>query len=147
MTKITFVNGTTPAVNATNLNQMQTNIENAINALIPVVLYNNTSGTTGSVTLSETAANFSYLEIFFGDSSGNYPGLSSVKIYNPNGKRASTTIMQKEGSGATRIRINTRSLNISGTSITVESYQINYINDGGQYTSNEQKIYRVLGYR
>lgn len=30
MTKITFVNGTTPAVNATNLNQMQTNIENAI---------------------------------------------------------------------------------------------------------------------
>lgn len=31
MTKIKFVNGTTPAVNATNLNQMQTNIENAIN--------------------------------------------------------------------------------------------------------------------
>lgn len=30
MTKITFVNGTTPAINDTNLNQMQTNIENAI---------------------------------------------------------------------------------------------------------------------
>lgn len=34
MTKITFVNGTTPAVNATNLNQMQTNIENAINGVV-----------------------------------------------------------------------------------------------------------------
>ena len=30
MDKINFVNGTVPALNATNLNQMQTNIENAI---------------------------------------------------------------------------------------------------------------------
>lgn len=31
MTKITFVNNSQPAINATNLNQLQTNIENAIN--------------------------------------------------------------------------------------------------------------------
>ena len=34
MIKITFVNGQAPALNATNLNQLQTNIENAINGLI-----------------------------------------------------------------------------------------------------------------
>lgn len=31
MDKINFINGQQPAINATNLNQMQTNIENAIN--------------------------------------------------------------------------------------------------------------------
>ncbi len=31
MYKINFINGQQPAINATNLNQMQTNIENAIN--------------------------------------------------------------------------------------------------------------------
>ena len=34
MDKINFVNKGQPAINDTNLNQMQTNIENAINAII-----------------------------------------------------------------------------------------------------------------
>ena len=34
MNKINFVNNGQPAINDTNLNQMQTNIENAINAII-----------------------------------------------------------------------------------------------------------------
>lgn len=34
MEKINFVNGTAPALNATNLNQMQDNIENAVNGII-----------------------------------------------------------------------------------------------------------------
>lgn len=147
MTKITFRNGQTPAINDTNLNQMQTNIENAINLLKPVALYNNTSGTTGNVTLNETSANFEYLEIFFGDSAGNLPAYSSVKVYNPNGKRVSTTIGERESASASNIRLNVRTLTISGTSINVESYQVNYVNDGGSYHVNEQKIYRVLGYR
>ena len=147
MTKITFTNGTTPALNATNLNQMQTNIENAINLLKPVTLYNNASGTTGNVTLSQTSADFEYLEIFFGDTGGNFPAYSSVKVYSPNGKRVSTVIGARESSSADSIRLNVRTLVISGTNINIDSYQINYVNDGGQYHSNEQKIYRVLGYR
>lgn len=34
MNKINFVNGTAPALNATNMNALQTNVENAINAII-----------------------------------------------------------------------------------------------------------------
>lgn len=35
MEKINFINGTQPAVNSTNLNQLQSNVENGINELKP----------------------------------------------------------------------------------------------------------------
>lgn len=44
MDKINFVNNGQPAINDTNLNQMQTNIENAINAII-VESGSNSNGT------------------------------------------------------------------------------------------------------
>ena len=43
MNKINFVNNGQPAINDTNLNQMQTNIENAINAIM-VESGSNTNG-------------------------------------------------------------------------------------------------------
>jgi hypothetical protein len=141
MTKITFVNGTTPAVNATNLNQMQTNIENAINALNPVVLYNNTSGTTGTVTLSETAANFQYLEIFF-----DAYGYKSVRVFSPNGKNA---LLQGITYADTLYHL-WKNVLISETSITVSNeYRVAVYNDtvAVQQNTNQVKIYRVLGYR
>ena len=143
MTKITFVNGTTPALNATNLNQMQTNVENAINELKPVVLYNNTSGTTGTATLSETAANFQYLEIFY-SKGGIY---NSVKVYSPNNKKASLIIGYLNSSADAQLQL--AKVTISGTQITRDTS--GYINFGttthSMGTGTEVAIYRVLGYR
>ena len=115
----------------------------------PVDIYNNATGTAGTVTLSESAGNFRYLEIFYRDKQGNYPGYNSVKVYSPNGKRVDTTTIQKESAdtNTSLIRINTRSLTISGTSITVDNYQINYVPNSGRYRENEQYVVRVLGYR
>lgn len=143
MTKITFVNGTTPAVNATNLNQMQTNIENAINALNPVVLYNNTNGATGTVTLSETAANFQYLEILY-SKSGIY---QSVKVYSPNNKKVSLLVGYLNSSSEAQLQL--AKATISGTQITRDTggyinFQQNNYHMG---TSTEVGIHRVLGYR
>ena len=117
--------------------------------LDPVTLYDNSSGTTGTVTLSQNSSGFKYLEIFYRDKQGNYPGYNSVKVYSPNGKRVDTTTIQKESSNTNTslIRINTRSLTISGTSITVDNYQVNYVPNSGMYRSNEQYVVRVLGYR
>ncbi len=111
------------------------------------VIYDNTDGTNGTVTLSVTAGNFKCIEIFYKDQQGNYPGYSSVKVYDPNGKRVETTVCSRGSSSSTRIRLNTRSIVISGTSITVESYQVNYVNNEGEYTANEQRIVKVIGYR
>lgn len=106
-------------------------------------LYDNVGGTTGTVTLSETAANFSYLEIFFADAiyGNNY---SSVKVHNPNGKQIISTIEIPLDSS---VKINTRILAISGTSITPSGGVVIFPPSSGFYSVNEQKICKVVGYK
>ena len=144
MTKITFTNGTTPALNATNLNQMQTNTENAINELKPIVLYNNSTGTTGTVTLSQNASNFSMLEIFYTKSSIGY---QSVKVFSPNGKTVSLITGYINSTSEAQLLLPRAT--ISGTSIT-RSYSglINFnASSHGMSTGNEVAIYAVVGYK
>ena len=107
-------------------------------------LYENTSGTSGTISnLSESSANFEYIEIFFGDSA-NGSAVNSVKVYKPNGKVVATTVCSQSG---TDIRVNTRKLTISGTSITPSHQQVNFVPGGSTYEVNEQLIYKVVGYR
>ena len=47
------------------------------------VLYSNSSGTSGTVTLSDSAANYDYLVIYFRNYNDRF---SSIKIYSPNEK-------------------------------------------------------------
>lgn len=113
-------------------------------------LYNNTSGTTGTVTLSETCANFSFLEIFYQDTSSDV-SYHSMKIYSPNGgKRANLIIMSKSSlntTGTAKTRLNSKTVSINTTSITVASHEVNFAPSGDQYNANEIKIVRVDGYR
>lgn len=53
------------------------------NILGEKVLYNNSSGTTGTVTLSESVANFKYIEIFTKDDNSRY---DYTKVFEPNNK-------------------------------------------------------------
>ena len=110
-------------------------------------LYNNTSGTTGTVTLSETAANFTYLEIFYGKGA-EY--LNSMRIYSPNGKRAALSISYYNNS-SNLTQVNTKQISISGTSITGVSGQsgwMNIINSSASTGSgNEMMIFRVVGWK
>lgn len=52
------------------------------------VLYENANGSNSSVTLSETSANFKYLDIFCKSTDNTY---TSVRIHEPNGKRVTVT--------------------------------------------------------
>ena len=81
----------------------------------PTNLYNNAEGTTGTVTLSSSAANFNYLEIYYTTSSLDL--YKSVKIYSPNGKTASLDTSHIYGGNT--FEIQTKDISISGTSITV----------------------------
>ena len=101
-----------------------------------VVLYNNATGTTGTITLSETSANFSYLEIY-GYSAYEY---AFTKVYSPNGKAVilSTVVYADQAYFfATRLAI-------SGTSIT-QAYNKNWY--GSVTTDNSVYVTRVIGYR
>ena len=103
------------------------------------ILYSNTSGTTGSITLNETAANFTFLEIFYGDSSH----ILSTKVFIPNGKKTNLAFSYYSNNF-----VNTQFIEytISATNMTRTSigYYFNYTTQG---TANDIKIFEVLGYR
>lgn len=109
-------------------------------------LYNNTSGTSGTVTLSESASNFSYLEIFY--CRGGNAQYSSVKIYAPNGK--TTSIPNIWYVNDTMMQIQTKNLTISGTSITQSSEVYTNLQNGSTVSLEAQTsliIVRVDGYK
>ncbi len=113
-----------------------------------VTLYDNSSGTTGTVTLSETAANFSYLEIYyFSDLNNDY---GSVRIASPNGKkfRVSWNEMSKNSLNTDSYTFGTQ-FQVNGTSISVYNTAYGIINLGNAtfYKENRTKIYKVIGYR
>lgn len=112
-------------------------------------LYYNASGTTGNVTLVESAANFYFIDIFFMNND-NYRDY--VRVYAPNGNSAilSNSVYKNE---YTTTYVRNKVVTISGTSISVVSNR----NGEGQVKQNNScyatdstsviKIYAVWGWQ
>lgn len=101
-------------------------------------LYVNDSGTNGTITLSETSANFTYIEVFYGDGSN----FMSQKIQKPNGK---TLYLPFSSFTNNRVNFMYQPLKFSGTSVTRgQGYSFNY---EGQSTNNDIKVFKILGYK
>ena len=109
------------------------------------VLYNDATGTNGTVTLSETSANFDYLEIYgyslFGEN-------IYTKYYVNSGKDIGLYYLGN--SGGNQLRINSQHYTLSGSTITVQgAYHIvvfgTLINE--QNTNKEIYITRVIGFK
>jgi hypothetical protein len=77
------------------------------------VLYEGSS--TGTITLSQSAANFDYMRIYFKKGSDS-EACATIDLYHPDGKRASLVIANPYASDATQIL--GRTVTVSGTSIT-----------------------------
>lgn len=116
----------------------------------PTTLYNNTTGTNGTVTLSETSANFTYLEIFCRKNNSAY--YVTQKVYSPNGKKVSIigSWSATEG-GYALLQFNTKIIQISGTSITSPGAGSGNLGDDDKNwvdnTANDLYIVRVVGYK
>lgn len=118
----------------------------------PTVLYNNDSNSAFTVTLSDSAANYSILEIFYRDNhSGNDRKhiRNSARIYNPNGRCAELALIEPnvDGDG---IYVRSSLYNISEKTISV--YKGNYTslqNSHAVSVTNNNYIYitQVLGYK
>lgn len=119
----------------------------------PVSLFDNSSGTSGNITLSESAANFDYIEIFFYAANDRFR--SSVKIYSPNGKRASLQVSYYNNAYTSTTHSHTldsKIVLISGTSVSnvvanTGTTVLQYNNRLNLYNSNPIYIYKILGYR
>ncbi len=107
------------------------------------VLYSSASGTAGTVTLSDSAENYTYLEIFYRSSGDNACG--SVKVFSPNGKLVHLgTIHYIADYDYAKFAL----ANVSGSMITFnQNYQIILKNNGSTYSAeNAIFITRVVGY-
>ena len=108
------------------------------------VLYSNNTGTTGNVTLSETSANYKYIEIVFKQYQG-YSSSVEVDI-----KRDNTASLNVSYIGDGRLWIDNKLVTISGSTITVDGYCNAYIGStifGFDSTQNNIKIIEVIGYK
>lgn len=107
------------------------------------VLYNSANGTAGTVTLSDSAENYTYLEIFYRSSGDNACG--SVKVFSPNGKLVHLgTIHYIADYDYAKFAL----VSVSGSMITFsQNYQIVLKSNGSTYSA-ENAIYitRVVGY-
>lgn len=108
------------------------------------VLYESTSGTTGTVTLSESVANYDYIDIHFKTNDGNF--IKTERLYKPNGK--ATSLMYWHLSDNTFGYVKVRSININGTSITNSHYsEFSISTSVSASASNNIYITRVVGYK
>ena len=118
-----------------------------LKSAFPTTLYTNSSGTTGTITLSETSANFNYLEVYYALTTDS--GYSCSKVQSPNGKKANLQIVN--GIATNNISIAGCTISISGTSVTFSAGKTIAIASGftlnGFSNTNEIKIYKILGYR
>lgn len=113
------------------------------------VLYENSSGSNGTITLSASLANYRYIEIYFvdnNDKSGGY-----TKVWSPNGKTVCLNIV--ETSSATSVLQRQTMYTLSSTTMTPKTDVAGYIqfNPSTKVISNSPvgtnyiKIVRVIG--
>lgn len=120
---------------------------NGVNVL-PITLFDGTDSNS-TITLDDTLANYSYVEIYFRDNNSQDNGF--VKIAAPNGKGVNLSLVEATSVGNTIIRRTVYSL--SGTAITPDSTKRGYIqiaaNGAVTTVSDANYIYitKVLGYR
>ena len=117
-----------------------------VNVVGQKTLYENETGTTGTITLSESSAKFNYLEIFYKDNLN--ADVQSIRVANPNNKIVTLTCV--EPSDIPRIYIRATRYTIVGTSITyVRGILGTIINNGSPTLSLTPYIYivKVVGYK
>lgn len=109
------------------------------------VLYDNANGTNGTVSLSDSLANYDYIDIIYKDEITN-PNRFSSRIYNPNGQISSLVATQTSNNG---VFWKCSRISMSGTSITRgKQYEVtNGVNSG--FAIHEYSyvyITKVVGY-
>lgn len=109
----------------------------------PTSLYDNSSGTTGTVSLSQNISNFSYIEIYYRDNLSRQCGISKLVV----GRGELITLGGIEGNNGVYIRA--KIYKVSGTSITkVAASYFAYSGAIGYEQSGDYiYIHRVLGWK
>lgn len=117
-------------------------------SLKPKVLYESTSGSDSTITLSDSVENYEYIEIFYRD---NTDVFNSTKINEPNGKKVTLSVIECTDSDNFSMNVKSKNISISGKTITNNvSSEINFkFSTKDIYAANHRNIIyitRVIGY-
>ena len=130
------------AIIATNTSDIS-DLQDDVNLMKPVVLYENASGSNGTITLSQSASNFSYLEIYFRTNDGTeYRGTQKCVVAQT-ATNHSLIFMQITAIGIYAIK--GKEITISGTNIT--NVGNTEVGPNGYNDHNNIYITKVLGYK
>ena len=142
MDKINFKNGSQPAINDTNLNLMQENIEKEIVYKSGVVLFENEDGTQNDITLSQSVADFDCIEIIFKRNNGYFSG----RYRNANGK---TVVATSSFFDTNSFYTYSSQLVINEDKIEYKKHGLCYVSSNSTSAGNDDnvKIVQVLGYK
>lgn len=113
----------------------------------PIVLYNDVSGTNSTITLSDSASNYEYIEIIFRNNDNSYQ--STGRLYNANGHTIYLISVGVNSSGKSWLK---------ATEVTLNGNKITFSNNYSEITlansssvsvthTNTNYITRVLGYK
>ena len=130
------------AIIATNTSDIS-DLQDDVNLMKPVVLYENASGSNGTITLSQSASNFKYLEVYFRTNDGAaYRGCQKC-VVDTTATNHTLLFMQITTIGIYAIK--GKEITISGTTISSDKYT--EIQPNGYNNSNHIYITNVLGYK
>lgn len=109
------------------------------------VLYEDETGTTGTVTLSDSAANYTFLDVICSTDEGRQSG--TTRVYKPNGKAFEVSVGLVGANGYHSIWFGRYS--VSGNTITpILNYRWGAAFNGTeQLDENTLNIITVIGYR
>jgi len=115
--------------------------------LMPHSLFTNATGTSGAVTLSDSASNYDFLEIYYFENHASQ-GLTSRRIYDADGK---TILLDSVAPDSTNVKIYISGTyySISGTSISRSSSYSWAISSSPYAVGDTNQIYitKVIGYK
>lgn len=117
---------------------------------VPVILYENSTGSNEDITLSDSAENYEYIDILYRNEAYHY---ACARIYHPNGAKANLISMTQNNSGTYKgVYYRNKTVLISGNSISIVSSSQIWVTGDNQCGMNIDApaltyITRVIGYK
>lgn len=103
-------------------------------------LYNNSSGTTGNLTLSDAIENYSHFEVYY---TGEYDYIGLIKYFVKSGATYTLDKIRIDGS---TYYVFQEKIQIAGTSLTKLTNR-EYSSNSGISDTNPIKITKIIGYK
>ena len=114
--------------------------------LTPVSLYDNASGTQGTITLSDSASNYQFLIINFRRDTGYF----SARVDNPNGRQITVpTTFYQEGN-PNNMYVYSSKLGFNNNTVTYIYHGLAHLPSGGTVSvgnDDNVKVVKILGYK